>query len=233
MCEKTTVSGIHSDGGYSEYMIAHWTGVAELPEGIDPVAAAPLMCAGVTMFNGMRRQPNVLPGDLVAVQGLGGLGHLGIQFAKKMGFRVAAISSSDSKREFATKLGADIYIDTSVAPASEQLQAYGGAKMIVATAPSAKSMEDLVGGLGSDGRVIIAGADTEKFGISPLQLIPNRGCICGLASGTASDSTDTIVFAQTQGIESINEVFSLDQVQDAYDHMMSGNIRFRGVLKLV
>eukprot|EP00540_Astrosyne_radiata_P020608 CAMPEP_0116850974 /NCGR_PEP_ID=MMETSP0418-20121206/16456_1 /TAXON_ID=1158023 /ORGANISM="Astrosyne radiata, Strain 13vi08-1A" /LENGTH=337 /DNA_ID=CAMNT_0004482927 /DNA_START=149 /DNA_END=1162 /DNA_ORIENTATION=+ len=232
LCEKETVAGITADGGYQEYMLCHWTGVVELPEGIDPVAAAPLLCAGLTCFNGIRIQDNLHAGDLVAIQGIGGLGHLGIQFAAKMGYRVAAISSSDSKKELAMKLGAHYYINVSEKPASEQLQALGGASLIVATAPSSKSMEDLVNGLGPDGRLLLAGADAEKLAVSPLQLIPKRAHICGANSGIATDAADTVKFATLNGVESMNEVYSLDQVQEAYDHMLSGKPRFRVVLKM-
>jgi len=231
MCANSKVTGIHRDGGYAEYMIAHWTGVAEMPEGIDPVAAAPLLCAGITVFNSMRNQTNVRAGDLVAIQGIGGLGHLGIQFAKKMGFNVAAISSNDTKKELATKLGADHFIDTSKSPASQQLQELGGAKLVLATAPNSKSMEDLVNGLGSDGRLLLIGSDSNTFSLSPFQVISNRGCICGWPSGIATDSADCCVFSKKQGIESMNEVFSLENVQEAYDYMISGKARFRVVIK--
>jgi len=231
MCQNSKVSGIHMDGGYAEYMLAPWTGIAELPEGIDPVAAAPLLCAGITVFNAMRHQDNVHPGDLVAIQGIGGLGHLAIQFAKKMGFQVAAVSTSDRKKDLAMKLGADHFIDASVEPASKQLQALGGARLVLATAPNAKSMGDLINALGTNGRVLIVGADTNTFEMSPFQVIPNRGHVCGWPSGIATDSTDTCCFAKNQGIESMNEVYTLDQAQEAYDHMMSGKARFRVVIK--
>ena len=230
MCQKSKVTGIHSDGGYAEYMLAHWTGVAELPQDIDPIAAAPLLCAGITVFNSIRHQDNVKPGDLVAVQGIGGLGHLGIQFAKKMGFQVAAISTGPSKKELAEKLGADYYIDTSVEPASVQLKKLGNVKLVVATAPNSKSMEDLVNALGTSGRLLVVGADADTFSLSPFQIIGNRGCVCGWPSGIATDSTDCCVFAKNQGIASMNEVFKLDQAQEAYDHMMSGKARFRVVI---
>ena len=168
----------------------------------------------------------------MAVQGIGGLGHLGIQFAKKMGMRVAAISTGDSKKELVTKLGAEYYIDTSKDPASKQLQALGGAKLVLATAPNAKSMGDLINGLGTNGKLLVVGADADTFEVSPLQILGNRGCVCGWPSGTATDSTDTINFAKHQGIESMNEVYSLDQAQEAYDRMMSGKARFRVVIKM-
>ena len=231
MCKNQQVCGINYDGGYGEYMVAPWTAVAEVPEGMDPIQAAPLMCAGVTVFNSMRHQ-GLLPGDLVAVQGIGGLGHLGIQFAKKMGMRVAAISTGDSKKELVAKLGAEYYIDTSKEPASKQLQALGGAKLVLATAPNAKSMGDLINGLGTNGKLLVVGADADTFEVSPLQILGNRGCVCGWPSGTATDSTDTINFAKHQGIESMNEVYSLDQAQEAYDRMMSGKARFRVVIKM-
>ena len=231
MCKNQEVCGIHYDGGYAEYMVAPWTAVAEMPDNIEPAEAAPLMCAGITVFNAMRHQ-GLLPGDLVAVQGIGGLGHLGIQFAKKMGMRVAAISTGDSKKELATKLGADYYIDTSKDPASKQLQAMGGAKLVLATAPNAKSMGDLVNALGSNGKLLVVGADADTFEISPFQILGNRGCVCGWPSGIATDSTDTINFAKDQGIKSMNEVYTLNQAQEAYDRMMSGKARFRVVIKM-
>jgi D-arabinose 1-dehydrogenase-like Zn-dependent alcohol dehydrogenase len=212
-------------------MIAPWTGIAEMPQGIDPVEAAPLLCAGITVFNAMRNQDNVKPGDLVAIQGIGGLGHLGIQFAKKMGFKVAAVSSSGAKKDLAEKLGADYYIDTSKDPASKQLKELGGAKLILATAPNSKSMGDLVNALGTNGRLVLVGADSDKFELSPFQVIGNRGHVCGWPSGIATDSTDTCCFAKDLNIKSMNEVFSLDQAQEAYDCMMSGKARFRVILK--
>lgn len=147
-----------------------------------------------------------------------------------MGFRVAAVSTSDSKKELALKLGADYYIDTSIEPASVQLKKLGNVKMVVATAPNSKSMEDLINALGSSGKLLIVGADADTFSLSPLQIIGNKGCVCGWPSGIASDSTDCCVFAKNQGIESMNEVFTLDQAQEAYDHMMSGKARFRVVI---
>ena len=230
-CASAQITGVHRDGGYAEYMLAPWTGCAALPEGMDPVEAAPLVCAGVTCFNAMRNQTCAGPGDLVAIQGIGGLGHLGIQFAKKMGYRVAAISTSDSKKDLATQLGADYYIDTSVEPASKQLQALGGAKMILATAPNSKSMGDLVNGLGTNGRVVIVGAAPDTFELSPFQVIGNRGGVVGWSSGVGSDHEDTCCFAHHHGVVSMNEVFSLEQAQEAYDYMMSGKIRFRAVIK--
>jgi len=201
-----------------------------MPEGIDPVEAAPLLCAGLTVFNSMRHQ-NVMPGELVAIQGIGGLGHLGIQFAKKMGYRVAAISTSDGKKELAERLGADHYIDVSKDPASKQLKELGGARLILATAPNAKSMGDLINGLGPNGKVLVVGADSDSFEVSPLQIIANRGGVSGWPSGVPGDSTETVSFAKFQGVKSMNEVYSLDQVQEAYDQMMSGEARFRVVLK--
>jgi D-arabinose 1-dehydrogenase-like Zn-dependent alcohol dehydrogenase len=213
-------------------MLAHWTGIAEMPADLDPVIAAPLLCAGVTMFNGIRHQTHLHPGDLVAIHGIGGLGHLGIQFAKKMGYRVVAISTSDSKKELAIKLGADHYIDVSETPASDQLRALGGASLIVTTSPNAESMGDLINGLGTNGRLMIVGADAASFPVSPFQLIGKKSGICGWASGTATDSEDTCRFAELTGVESINEVFPFEKAQEAYDNMCSGKCRFRVVIKM-
>lgn len=230
-CKNSLVTGIHRDGGYAEYMLAHWTGCARIPDGMDPVAAAPLVCAGVTCFNAMRNEPSAGPGDLVAIQGVGGLGHLGIQFAKKMGYRVAAISTSERKKELATELGADFFIDTSKESASKQLKALGGAKMILATAPNSKSMGDLVNGLGKNGRLVIVGADSGAFELSPFQVIGNCGGVAGWASGCGSDYEDTCSFAHHNGVTSVNKVFSLEEAQDAYDQMMKGQVNFRAVIK--
>lgn len=231
-CPNNKITGIGFDGGYSEYMLVHWTGVAEMPSGLDPVEAAPLLCAGVTMFNGIRNQSNLHPGDLIAIHGIGGLGHLGIQFAKKMGYRVAAISTSDSKKELATKLGADHYINVAEKPASEQLRALGGATLIVTTVPNAVAMGDMINGLGSNGRLLIVGADGAAFPVCPFQLIGKKSGVCGWASGTASDSEDTMKFAKLNGVKSMNEVFPLEKAQEAYDHMCSGKCLFRVVIKM-
>jgi len=231
-CPAHMTTGLTLDGGYQEYMLAHWTGIAEMPADLDPVIAAPLLCAGVTMFNGIRHQTHLHPGDLVAIHGIGGLGHLGIQFAKKMGYRVVAISTSDSKKELAIKLGADHYIDVSETPASDQLRALGGASLIVTTSPNAESMGDLINGLGTNGRLMIVGADAASFPVSPFQLIGKKSGICGWASGTATDSEDTCRFAELTGVESINEVFPFEKAQEAYDYMCSGKCRFRVVIKM-
>eukprot|EP00978_Attheya_sp_CCMP212_P047487 scaffold421402_cov48-Attheya_sp.AAC.3 len=236
VCPNATVTGLDTDGGYGEYMLAHWSAVCELPPDIeDPAAAAPLLCAGTTMFNGMRRQSHLVPGDLVAIQGIGGLGHLGIQFAKRMGYRVAAISSNSKKQKLAQSLGADYFIDTSVdldEPPSIHLQALGGCALVIATAPSSKSMQDLVNGLAPNGRLMVVGADADTFAISPLQLIGKRTHVCGWSSGCATDSEDTCAFAHSQGIQSKNEYFPLSNVQKAYDRMMSGEANCRVVLKI-
>jgi D-arabinose 1-dehydrogenase-like Zn-dependent alcohol dehydrogenase len=236
VCPNATVTGLDIDGGYGEYMLAHWSAVCELPPDIqDPAAAAPLLCAGLTMFNGIRRQSHLVAGDLVAIQGIGGLGHLGIQFAKRMGYRVAVISSSSRKQKVAEKLGADYFIDTSVdleAPPSVHLQALGGCALVIATAPNSKSMEDLVNGLAPNGRLMVVGADADTFAISPLQLILKRTHVCGWIAGCAPDSEDTCAFAHSQGIQSMNEYFPLAKVQKAYDRMMSGQANIRVVLKM-
>jgi len=238
MCPKSQgcITGVMRDGGWAEYMVAHWTGVAEMPPGIDPVDAAPLMGAGAAVFNGLRRQKKIKDGlkvnDLVAIQGIGGVGHLGIQFAKKMGYKVAAISSSSRKEKLAHDLGADFFINTSEGDACRQLLELGGAKLIICTAPNAKATSDLVNGLAPRGKILLLGTDTTNVEVSPVQIITNRGKVGGWSNGVATDSMDTCRFAHSNSIKSINEVYSLDQAQEAYEHMLNGKANFHVVIKM-
>lgn len=230
-CANGKVTGISYDGGYGEYMIAPKEAIAAMPDSLDPAEAAPLLCAGITTFNGLRHS-GALPGDLVAVQGIGGLGHLGIQFANKFGYRVAAVGRGSENTALAKKLGATVYIDSKATNAAQELQKLGGAKVILATAPNAKSITDLVGGLGVNGKMVLVGAPFEPIEVSPLQVIPGRRAIQGWASGIPTDSEDTLRFAELSGVRPMIEKFPLDKVKEAYERMTSGNAQFRVVLTM-
>ena len=228
-CGKERIAGISYDGGYADYCVVPQEAAAVVPEGLDPINAAPLMCAGVTTYNALRNS-GARSGDVVAIQGVGGLGHLGVQFARAMGFRTVAISGSDSKRELAVKLGAHEYVDTSKQSPAQALRKWGGAHVILATAPDSKSMQPLIAGLGIGGRLIIVGAGTDPIPVSPLQLIGQTKSIAGWPSGTAMDSQDTMNFAALAGIRVMVEKFPLEKAVEAYEHMMANKVRFRAVL---
>lgn len=228
-CAKEQIAGISYDGGYAEYCVVPQEAAALVPDGLDSVNAAPLMCAGVTTFNSLRNS-GAHSGDVVAIQGIGGLGHLGLQFARAMGFRTVAISSSDSKRELSTKLGAHEYVDTSKQSPAQALKKWGGAKIILTTSSDSKSMQSLVAGLGIAGRLVIVGAGTDPIPVSPLQLIGERKSIAGWPSGTAMDSQDTMNFAAMTGIKVMVEKFPLEKAVEAYDSMLTNKVRFRAVL---
>jgi D-arabinose 1-dehydrogenase-like Zn-dependent alcohol dehydrogenase len=228
-CENMLICGISYDGGYQEYMVAPVEAVATMPESLDPAEAAPLMCAGITTFNALRRS-GALPPDLVAVQGIGGLGHLGIQFAQKLGYRVAAIGRGAENAALATKLGASAYIDSVASNAAEELQKLGGARVILTTAPSAKAMAGLVDGLGPNGVLLIVGASPDSLDASPSQLIFGRKRVQGWSSGTPSDSEDTLHFSELTGVRAMIETYPLAQAAEGYARMMSGKARFRVVL---
>jgi len=230
-CKRAKTCGISYDGGYGEYSIVPFEALARIPNELSFIEAAPLMCAGVTVFNSLRHS-RAVAGDVVAVLGLGGLGHLAVQFANKMGFKVVAISTSADKKELATKLGAHHYIDSSKEDASKVLQSLGGAKVIAATATDTKSISSLIGGLGVDGQVIVLGASPDKIEVSPFQVIGGRTGLRGWASGTAMDSEDTLKFAALSGVRSMNEVFPISKVNEAFKHMLSNKARFRVVLDL-
>lgn len=212
-------------------MIAPIEALARMPESLDPAEAAPLMCAGITTFNTLRHS-GALPSDLVAIQGIGGLGHLAVQFAKKFGYRVAAISRGADNAALAQKLGADLYIDSAATDAAAELQKLGGARTILATAPSGKSMSALVGGLGANGTLVVVGASTEPIEVSPLQLIMGKKQIRGWASGIPTDSEDTLRFAEMNGVRPMIEKYPLAQAGDGYARMMSGKAVFRVVLTM-
>lgn len=222
------ITGISFDGGYADYMVAPAIALALVPEELPPVEAAPLMCAGITTYNALRNS-NARPGDLVAVLGLGGLGHLGVQYAVKMGFRTVGIARGKDKEPLAQKLGVHHYIDSQAQDPAAELQKLGGAKVILATVTNGDAMSAVQGGLGINGTLIVIGA-AESLQVSPLLLIAGRRSIKGWYSGTAMDSQETLAFSVISGVRSMNEVFPLERVAEAYERMMSGKARFRVVL---
>ena len=228
-CANAMVCGISFDGGYQEFMVAPREALARMPESLDAAEAAPLMCAGVTTFNSLRHS-GALPSDLVAVQGIGGLGHLGIQFAKKFGYRVAAIGRKPENAGLAKKLGADLYIDSASTDAATELQKLGGARVILATAPSGKAMSSLVGGLGANGTLLVVGASAEPIEVSPNQLLFGRKRVQGWPGGMPTDSEDTLRFAEMTGVRPMIEKFPLEKAPEAYARMIEGKARFRMVL---
>jgi D-arabinose 1-dehydrogenase-like Zn-dependent alcohol dehydrogenase len=230
-CVNAKVSGIHFDGGYQEYMVAPVDAVAQMPESLDAADAAPLMCAGITTFNALRHS-GAMPSDLVAVQGIGGLGHLGIQFAQKFGYKVAAVGRGPENAALAKKLGASVYIDSATTDAAAELQKLGGARVILATAPSAKSMSALIGGLGANGRMMVVGATMDPIEVTPVQLIVGMKSIQGWYSGIPTDSEDTLRFAELTGVRPMIEKFPLVKAAEAYARMMSGKAQFRVVLTM-
>ena len=228
-CRNGLVTGISYDGGYADYMIAPAQALALIPQELDAAAAAPLLCAGITTYNSLRNS-GARAGDLVAVLGVGGLGHLGVQFAARMGFGTVAIARGKDKEPLARKLGARHYIDSQAQNPAEQLTKLGGAKVILATVTSGKAMSATVGGLDVDGKLIILGAASDLLAVSGLQLIGGRRSIIGWPSGTAIDSEDTMLFSALAGVRSMNEVLPLERAAEAYERMMSGQARFRVVL---
>jgi D-arabinose 1-dehydrogenase-like Zn-dependent alcohol dehydrogenase len=224
------ITGITADGGYGEYMLAPQSALARVPDGLSAEEAAPLMCAGVTTFNSLRNS-GARAGDLVAVLGLGGLGHLAVQYAAKMGLRVAGIARGADKAEFAAQLGAHHYIDSQSQDPAAELVKLGGAKVILATATSAEAMQACMGGLGPRGMFLVVGA-VPKLEVPPLQLIGGNQSVRGWYSGTAIDSQDTLAFSVLTGVRSLNEVYPLACVGEAYERMMSGKARFRVVLTM-
>lgn len=230
-CQVLKVPGISYDGGYAEYLIAPAEAVAAMPDELPADEAAPLLCAGITTFNALRHS-GARSGDLVAVLGVGGLGHLGIQFASKFGFHTVAIGRGGDKDDLALKLGAKRYIDTDKTNAAEELTKMGGASVILATAPSSKAISALVDGLGVDGKLLVVGASPESLTVSPIQLIGQRRSVQGWPAGTSRDSEDTLIFCQRTGVRAMIERFPLARAAEAYDRMMSGTVRFRSVLTM-
>ncbi|HSF14561.1 MAG TPA: alcohol dehydrogenase [Vicinamibacteria bacterium] len=230
-CQNLKIAGISYDGGYQQYMIAPVEALVAIPESLLPTEAAPLLCAGITTFNALRHS-GAVPGDLVAVQGIGGLGHLGIQFANKFGYKVAAIGRGSENAALAKKLGASVYIDSRATNAAESLQKLGGARVILATAPSSKAMSELIDGLGPNGKLMVVGAASDPIEVTPIQLIGGSRSIQGWASGTPIDSEDTLRFAELTGVRPMIETYPLEEAAAAYARMLSGDAQFRVVLTM-
>jgi D-arabinose 1-dehydrogenase-like Zn-dependent alcohol dehydrogenase len=231
MCANRKVTGIDYDGGYAEYVIAPAEALAAIPSQVPAEEAGPFMCAGVTVFNALR-DSGARPGDVVAVQGIGGLGHLGVQYARKMGFETVALGRGADKEPLAKQLGAHHYIDSSVVDTVAELQKLGGARVILATAPSAKAISDVVGGLGVNGNLLIPAAPNDPLTVSVFPLIMGRRQISGWYSGTARDSQDTLEFSALSDVHPMIEKFPLSRVAEAYEQMHSGKVRFRVVLTM-
>ena len=230
-CKNAKVCGIDYDGGYEEYMLAPVEALVAIPDALTDVEAAPLLCAGITTYNALRHS-GALPGDLVAVQGIGGLGHLGVQFANKFGYRVAAIGRGPNNATLAKKLGAHVYIDSQATNAAAELQKLGGARVILATAPNSKSMSALIGGLGPNGKLLVVGAGPDPIEVTPIQLIFGTRNLQGWPSGTPADSEDTLNFAELSGVRAMIETYPLAKAAEGYERMMSGKAEFRVVLTM-
>lgn len=230
-CRNVKVTGISYDGGYQEYMVAPAEALVPIPDGLSDVDAAPLLDAGITTYNALRHS-GALPGDLVAVQGIGGLGHLGVQFANKFGYHTAAIGRGPENAELAKKLGAHVYIDSQATNAAEELQKLGGAQVILATAPSSKAMSELIDGLGPNGKLMVIGATFDPIEVTPVQLISGSRTIQGWAAGTPSASEDALNFCVLTGVRPMIETYPLEKAAEAYARMLSGNAQFRVVLTM-
>ena len=241
-CRNLQVPGISYDGGYQQYMLAPVEALVAMPNSLNDAEAAPLLCAGITTFNALRHS-GALPGDLVAVQGIGGLGHLGIQFANKFGYKTVAIGRGSDNATLAKKLGAHVYIDSQAVKPAEELQKLGGAKAILATAPNSKAMSELIDGLGPSGRLMVIGATPDPIEVTPIQLfVPGppvyikprnvSRTIQGWPSGIPTDSEDTLRFAELTGVRPMIETYPLERTAEAYERMMSGKVRFRVVLTM-
>jgi D-arabinose 1-dehydrogenase-like Zn-dependent alcohol dehydrogenase len=230
-CEVALLTtGISFDGGYAEYMVAPAEALARVPDELSAADGAPLMCAGVTTFNALRNS-GARGGDVVAVLGIGGLGHLGVQFAAKMGFKTVAIARGKDKEPLAKKLGAIHYIDSREKNPAAELNKVGGAKVIIATVTNADAMTAVLGGLAPNGVLMVIGA-AGPLSVDPILLISGARSVKGWYSGTSIDSQDTLSFSASSGVHSMNEVFSLDRAAEAYERMMSGKARFRVVLSM-
>jgi alcohol dehydrogenase/propanol-preferring alcohol dehydrogenase len=231
MCVNRKVTGIDFDGGYAEYMIAGEEVLAAIPEELPAEEAGPFMCAGVTVFNALRNS-GARAGDVVAVHGIGGLGHLGVQYARQMGFKTVALGRGKDKEALAKKLGAHHYIDSGSADAAAELQKLGGARVILATAPNAKAISPLIDGLAVDGTLLVPAAPSEPLTVSVMPLIMGRRSVAGWYSGTARDSQDTLEFSALNGVHPMIEKYPLNRVADAFEQMHSGKVRFRVVLTM-
>jgi len=230
-CQNLKIPGISYDGGYQQYMVAPANALVAIPDSLNDVDAAPLLCAGITTYNALRHS-GALPGDLVAVQGIGGLGHLGIQLANKFGYKVAAVGRGSENAALAKKLGATVYIDSKSTNAAEELRKLGGAQVILATAPSSKAMSELIDGLGPNGKLMVIGATFDPIEVTPIQLISGSRTIQGWAAGTPADSEDTLRFAELSGVRPMIETFPLEKAAEGYERMISGNAQFRVVLTM-
>jgi D-arabinose 1-dehydrogenase-like Zn-dependent alcohol dehydrogenase len=230
-CRNLKIAGISYDGGYQQYMVAPLEALTAIPESVSDVEAAPLLCAGITTYNALRHG-GALPGDLVAVLGIGGLGHLGIQFANKFGYKVAAVGRGSENAALAKKLAASVYIDNKMTNAAQALQELGGAQLILATAPSSKAMSEVIDGLAPNGKLMVVGAATDSIEVTPVQLITGSRTIQGWASGTPTDAEDTLRFAELTGVHPMIETYPLEKAAEAYARMMSGNAQFRVVLTM-
>jgi D-arabinose 1-dehydrogenase-like Zn-dependent alcohol dehydrogenase len=230
-CRNQKIAGISYDGGYQQFMVAPTEALASIPESLSDVEAAPLLCAGITTYDALRHA-GAMPGDLVAVQGIGGLGHLGVQFANKFGYKVAAIGRGPRNESLAKKLGAQVYIDSNAQDASEELQKLGGARVIMATAPNSKAMSELIDGLGPNGKLLVIGASFDPIEVTPIQLIMGSKTVQGWAAGPPADSEDTLRFAALSGVRAMIETYPLEQAAAAYARMMSGKAEFRVVLTM-
>jgi D-arabinose 1-dehydrogenase-like Zn-dependent alcohol dehydrogenase len=230
-CRNLKVTGISYDGGYQQYMVAPVEALVAIPDSLSDDDAAPLLDAGITTYTALRHS-GAVPGDLVAVQGIGGLGHLGIQFANKFGYKVAAIGRGSENAAHARKLGATLYIDSKATNAAEVLQKLGGAQAILATAPSSKAMSELFDGLGPNGKLVVIGVDFSPIQVTPVQLIAGSRSIQGWAAGTPADSEDTLNFAALTGVRPMIETYPLEKAGEAYARMLSGKAEFRVVLTI-
>jgi len=228
-CTTGQIPGISYDGGYAEYMIAPFEALAAIPEDLKSEDAAPLLCAGITTFNALRHS-GAAAGDVVAILGIGGLGHMGVQYAAKMGFKTVAIARGADKGPLAKELGAHLYIDSAAQNAAAELTKLGGAKVILATVTDAKSMSAVIGGLGIDGKLLVVGASAAPIEVSPLMLIGARRSVAGWPSGTSADSEDTLKFSVLSHVRPMIETYPLAKANEAYQRMMSGKARFRVVL---
>jgi D-arabinose 1-dehydrogenase-like Zn-dependent alcohol dehydrogenase len=231
ICQNEKITALAFDGGYAEYVVAPAEAVAAIPDDLSSPDAAPLMCAGVTTYNSLRNSP-ARAGDLIAIQGIGGLGHLGIQFARQMGFRTVALGRGAGVEALAKKLGAHYYIDTTAGSPAEALQKLGGVRLVMSTAPDAKSVPVLIDGLAKGGELLLLGVPPEPFSVSAAAIVVLRRNIQGWPSGTAKDSEDTLQFCSMTGVRAMIEKFPLEKAAEAYDHMLSGRVQFRAVLTM-
>ncbi|MGA7317180.1 MAG: alcohol dehydrogenase [Silvibacterium sp.] len=231
LCRNEKNPGLSYDGGYQEYMLAPVEALVSIPDSLSDIDAAPLLCAGSNTYSALR-YAGALPGDLIAVQGIGGLGHLGIQFANKFGYKVAAVGRGSQIESLAMKLGADVYIDSRVKNVAEELQKLGGARAIIATAPASKAMTELIGGLGPNGKLLLIGVASDPIEVAPVQLIRGGKTIEGWAGVTPADSDDTLRFAELRGVRAMIETYPLEKAAEAYARMMSGSAEFRVVLTM-